>query len=181
MQKNGYKIANSHSAFVYTIGPAKLKGLFKQRVRWSYGFLNNALDYRDMYFNKKYGHIGVYILPMATFSIFSTLYAAGNFIWSMASKIPDQVLKYQAVGFNPHMPSLGINWFAFNTGTMFWLASTAVALSLVLLFFSLKITEGRARLSKDVFYYLALYIFLPPLWLAKATYSTLLRKDIAWK
>ncbi|MBX4198687.1 glycosyltransferase [Candidatus Parcubacteria bacterium] len=181
MQKHGYKIANSHSAFVYTIGPAKLKGLYKQRVRWAYGFLNNAFDYRDMYFNKKYGHIGVYILPMATFSIFSTLYAAGNFVWSMVAKIPDQMLKYQAVGFNPHVPSFSINWFAMDTGTMFWLASTAVALSLVLLFFSLKISEGRVRLGKDVFYYLALYIFLPPLWLAKATYSTLMRKQISWK
>ena len=83
MQKNGLRIANAHNAYVYTVGPSKFDGLYKQRVRWAYGFLNNAIDYKNMYFNRRYGNIGVFVLPMATFSILSTLYAAGNFIWGI--------------------------------------------------------------------------------------------------
>lgn len=184
LQRHGYKIANSHSAYVYTMGPAKLKALYKQRVRWVYGFLNNAFDYREMYFNKKYGNIGMFIMPIATFSIFSTLYAALNFIWSVINKIPVQIAKYQAVGFNfgvPHLSHFSIDWFTLNTGMVFWISSTTVALTFFILFLALRMTNGKARLSMDVFYYLTLYVFIVPLWLAKATYSTIARKDITWK
>ena len=95
MQKNHYKIVNSHSAHVYTVGPEKFKGLYKQRVRWAYGFLNNAFDYRDMYFKKEYGNIGLFILPIATLSIFTTLYAAGRFVWAILAQIPNAIARYQ--------------------------------------------------------------------------------------
>src|SRR3989344_9002219 len=43
MQKNGYKIAHAHNAFVYTVAPNRIKPLLKQRVRWSHGFIKNAM------------------------------------------------------------------------------------------------------------------------------------------
>ncbi|MHB1330533.1 MAG: glycosyltransferase family 2 protein [Minisyncoccota bacterium] len=184
LQKNGYKIANSHSAHVYTVGPEKINGLYKQRVRWVYGFLNNVIDYKEMFFNKKYGNIGLFILPIATFSIFSTLYATGSLVWNLISKVPEQIAKYEAVGFNfgmPHFSSFSFNWFSLNLSMAFWVTAATLSLTFVILYLSLKLTEGKARFSKDVFYYLTLYIFIVPLWLAKATYSTILRKNISWK
>ena len=52
LHKNHYKIANAHKAYVYTVGPATLKGLIRQRVRWIRGFLENAWDYREMFFKR---------------------------------------------------------------------------------------------------------------------------------
>jgi peptidoglycan-N-acetylglucosamine deacetylase len=184
MQKKGYKIANSSMAHVYTVGPAKLKGLYKQRVRWVYGFLNNVIDYKDMFFNKKYGNIGMFILPMATFSIFTTLYATGSMLWSIFNKASDQVARYEAIGFNLGMPSLAfdsINWFAFNAGTFFWLTVVTLALMFVIIFLALKLADGKFKFGKDLVYYLTLYVFIVPLWLAKATYSTIARQNIRWK
>lgn len=181
LQKHGYKIANSVSAHVYTVGPAKVKGLYKQRVRWVYGFLNNVIDYKEMFFNKKYGNIGMFILPIATFSIFSTLYAAGNLLWSTFGKIGEQITKYEAVGFNFGAPSLSIDLFSLNLGIIFWVTSAVIALTLVILYLSLHLTNGKVRFGKDVFYYLAIYMFIVPFWLAKATYSTILGKSISWK
>ncbi len=182
MQKHGYKIANSHNAYVYTVGPEKLKGLYTQRVRWTYGFLNNVIDYRGMFFNKKYGNIGIFVLPIATFSIFSNLYAAGTLAWNMLSKIPDAFIKYQAVGLGrPHVPHFSIDWFSINTGIGSVLTLVAVSLSLTILYLALELTEGKVRLTKGVFYYLTLFIFIVPLWLAKATYNTLARKSITWR
>ncbi|HRH25745.1 MAG TPA: glycosyltransferase [Parcubacteria group bacterium] len=182
MQKNGYKIVNAHSAHVFTVGPDKLKKLYKQRVRWIYGFLNNAIDYKEMFFNKKYGNIGMFVLPIATFSIFTTLYAAGNLLWSIASKIPEHLAKYEAVGFNLGMPNFSkINWFAFDLNTSFWITVTTLSLTFVILYLSLRVANGKARMGRDVFYYLTLYAFIVPLWLAKATYSTITQKKISWK
>jgi cellulose synthase/poly-beta-1,6-N-acetylglucosamine synthase-like glycosyltransferase len=181
MQKHGYKIANSTMAHVYTVGPEKFKGLYKQRVRWTYGFLNNVIDYKELFFNRKYGHIGMFILPIATFSIFSTVYAASKAVWGIFGKAAEQMAKYEAVGFNLGVPQLSFNWFAFNAGSIFWISFTVIALTLVILFLALRLANGKFKFGKDVLYYLTLYIFIVPLWLAKAAYATVVRKNISWK
>lgn len=181
MQKHHYKIVNSHSAHVYTVAPARLGALYKQRVRWTYGFLNNAIDYREMFFNKRYGHIGIFILPIATSSIFSTLYLVGNMLWSNLSSALDTMVKFQTVGFNwkSFLPSF--DWFFINTSVVPILILSGVLLTFIILYFSLKMADGQARLSRGVFYYLVLYIFIAPLWLAKAVFSTIFRRQISWR
>lgn len=181
MQKNRYRIVNSHGAHVFTKTPPKFRGLFKQRLRWTYGFLNNAIDYREMFFNKKYGHIGMFILPIAIFSMFSTLFLVANVIWSNISKLSEAFVKYQTVGwnFNPSMPSF--DWFFLPAGTVTFLTLTAVMLSIVILYNALKLAEGKARFSKGVLLYLTVYVFIVPLWLARAIASTALGKDITWR
>ena len=63
MQKHNYKIANSHRSIVYTVAPKTIKTLYKQRRRWTYGFLKNVIDYKHMFFNREYGNLGFFILP----------------------------------------------------------------------------------------------------------------------
>jgi len=181
MQKNHYKIVNSHAAHVYTTTPSQLPALYKQRVRWTYGFLNNAIDYRQMFFNKKYGHIGIFILPIATSSIFSTLYLTGRTIWNYVSQTLDALIKFQTVGFNWKASLPSFDWFFINTGVVPFLTLSAVILTLVILYLAIKMADGKARLTRGVFYYLALYIFIVPLWLTKAVFSTIFKKQISWR
>ena len=54
MQKNEYKIEHCNDAFVYTNTPTTIKKLYKQRLRWIYGFINNTIDYRSVLFKKRY-------------------------------------------------------------------------------------------------------------------------------
>jgi cellulose synthase/poly-beta-1,6-N-acetylglucosamine synthase-like glycosyltransferase len=63
MHKNHYPIANAPLSYVYTVTPHTVKGLYRQRLRWVYGFLANAIDYRGMIFNKKYGNVGIFTSP----------------------------------------------------------------------------------------------------------------------
>jgi len=182
MHKNGYKITNAHSAYVYTIGPEKVRGLYKQRVRWVYGFLNNVIDYKEMFFSRKHGHIGMFILPIATFSIFSTIYAAGNLLWSITNKTLEQLIKHEAIGWNFGMPNFSnVNWFAINLSTTFWLTLIIFFLTLFILFISLRMANGKFKFSRNIIFYLTIYIFIVPLWLTKAAYSTIVRKNISWR
>ncbi|MEX2014236.1 MAG: glycosyltransferase [Parcubacteria group bacterium] len=181
LQKNRYKIVNSHGAHVYTVAPTHFPALYKQRVRWTYGFLNNAIDYREMFFNKKYGHIGLFILPVATSAIFSTLFIAASAVWKNLTSAFDTFVRYRTVGFNWNATLPSFDWFFLNTSVVSILALTAVLLTLVILYLSLQLAEGKARLSRGVFYYLLIYIFIVPLWLAKAVFNTLLRKQVSWK
>jgi cellulose synthase/poly-beta-1,6-N-acetylglucosamine synthase-like glycosyltransferase len=181
MQKHRYRIVNSHSAHVYTKTPARLPALLKQRVRWTYGFLNNAIDYRELFFNRKYGHIGIFILPIATSSIFSTLYIVGNALWQNLSKVFESLVKFQTVGVNWDFSLPSFDWFFINTGVVPFLTISAVLLTFIILYLSIKLAEGKMSFSRGILYYLVLYIFIVPLWLTKALINTFFRREISWR
>jgi biofilm PGA synthesis N-glycosyltransferase PgaC len=52
LHKAHMKIMNSHKALVYTVGPNTARGFFYQRLRWARGFLENSIDYRDLFLKK---------------------------------------------------------------------------------------------------------------------------------
>ncbi|OHB10187.1 MAG: hypothetical protein A3G05_00395 [Candidatus Zambryskibacteria bacterium RIFCSPLOWO2_12_FULL_45_14] len=181
LQKNRYKIVNSHGAHVYTVAPKGLKALYKQRVRWTYGFLNNAIDYREMFFNRKYGHIGIFILPIATSSIFSTLYIASSAVWGNLSRALDALTRFETVGLDWKFSLSSFDWFFISTGIIPFLTISSVILALVMLYLGIKLAEGKVKLTRGVFYYLAIYLFIVPLWLTKAVFSTIFKRQINWR
>jgi cellulose synthase/poly-beta-1,6-N-acetylglucosamine synthase-like glycosyltransferase len=181
MQRHGYKIVNSHTAHVYTVAPASLPSLYKQRVRWAYGFINNALDYKDMYFNRKYGHIGIFILPIASLSIFTTIYSAGHLLSKFAGKVWDAVTKITTAGLSTslHMPKL--DWYFLDTSIISFIAAGAVIGSTLILFLAIRLAEGKFKFRKEIFYYLLIYMFIVPLWQTKALFNTITRKKESWR
>ncbi|MBI1974387.1 MAG: glycosyltransferase family 2 protein [Candidatus Zambryskibacteria bacterium] len=181
MQKNRYKIVNSHGAHVYTIAPAKFKPLLKQRVRWSYGFLNNVIDYREMLLNPKYGHVGMFILPLGTMSIFSTLYMTSHIVWSWMSSIFNKIVKFEAIGLSTkfHMPHF--DWYFLNTGVISVLTITAVIFTVIILYLALKLADGKFKFKKEILYYLFIYPFMVPFWLVKVLFDTAFRRKVSWR
>src|SRR3989344_3871776 len=181
MQKNRYKIVNSHGAHVYTITPSTLKDLIKQRARWSYGFLNNAFDYRDLFFNKKYGHFGMFIMPIATLSTFTSLAMVGNVFTGWAKLALEKIAQFRAIGFAGEFHFPTFDWYFINTGVLSIIVITALSLTLLILYLSLRLAEGKFRLSRGLFYYLFLYTFMVPLWLTKALFDTAFRRKVSWR
>jgi cellulose synthase/poly-beta-1,6-N-acetylglucosamine synthase-like glycosyltransferase len=181
MQKNHYKIVNSHGAHVYTVAPKKLGQLVKQRVRWTYGFLNNAIDYKSIFFNKKYGHFGMFIMPIATISAFTSLAMVSRVAVSGISNAWDAITRFRAVGFAGDFSFPSFDWYFLNTGVLPLITVTALGLTLLILFLSIKLADGKFRLSKGLFYYLFLYAFLTPLWLTQSLWKTIFRKQISWR
>ena len=181
MQKRRYKIVNSHGAHVYTIAPTRLRALYKQRVRWTYGFLNNAIDYREMFFNRKYGNIGFFILPIATISIFSALYLFGNMLWNGLTKVFNTFVKFQTVGLNWKNSPPSFDWYFLNTSTTSFLILTTVTLTLIILYLSLRLSDGKFKITRGIFYYVLIYGFIAPLWLSRAVFSTVFRKKVSWR
>lgn len=68
LQKHHYKIVQLLNTNIYTIAPSTPKELYKQRNRWYKGSTLNALRYRKMMFNKKYGDFGMIQMPTVLFS-----------------------------------------------------------------------------------------------------------------
>lgn len=181
MQKNHYKIVNSHGAHVYTVTPDTLKGLVKQRARWSYGFLNNAFDYRELFFNKNYGNFGMFIMPIATISTFTSLVMVGHVLSGWISSGLNFLTRFRAVGFTWKLSAPSFDWYFVNTGVLSFIVGTALALTLIIMYLSIKLADGRFKISKALFYYLFLYIFLTPLWLIKALFDTAFKRKVSWR
>jgi len=70
IQSKGYKIETSTNAYAYTNSPSNIKKLVKQRVRWYRGFIINSKKYKNLFFNSKYGDLGVFTLPAYVLLVF---------------------------------------------------------------------------------------------------------------
>lgn len=179
MHLNGYKIDNAPDAFVYTVAPSTVYALYKQRLRWTYGFMKNVLDYRQIFFRPQYGHLGMIILPAASISAFSSVYIVSSMAVSWAQEIYARALEITTVGLNFHMPNF--DWFYMNTDIVSFASLTAFIFTIILLFFSRRMAEGNSRVGLDMFYFIALYALLAPLWITKSFYNVLFARQTKWR
>ncbi len=63
MRRAGYSVEYADGAVAYTEAPDTLRGLARQRFRWSFGTLQCAWKHRDAFFRTKYGSLGWVALP----------------------------------------------------------------------------------------------------------------------
>ena len=63
MRRMGYSVAYADGAVAYTEAPDTLRGLAKQRFRWSFGTLQCTWKHRDAFFRRRYGSLGFIALP----------------------------------------------------------------------------------------------------------------------
>ncbi len=179
MQKNNYKIVNSHRSIVYTVTPNTIKTLYKQRRRWTYGFLKNVIDYKTMFFKKEYGNLGFFVLPLSVISVFTSIYLATNFVIANANKLFEQITKIKMVGIT--FTKFNFDWFYFNTSLSSIIAIIIVLTSIAIILISIKLSEGKIKIKSGFFYFIFLYPFIAPLWLASAVFNTLFSKTITWR
>jgi cellulose synthase/poly-beta-1,6-N-acetylglucosamine synthase-like glycosyltransferase len=179
MQNRHYRIENAHTAHVYTVAPKTIRKLYKQRVRWVYGFLKNALDYRHMLLNKKHGHLGLLALPFAIISVFSAIYMAGYTIIHLVKYAMDRFTEFQAIGIEINPPQF--DWFFLNTQSLAILTTVALTVTAFIIFYGKKFSEGNMRPSRDMLYFFLLYGFIAPIWLTAAVFNVAFSKKGSWR
>lgn len=179
MQKNNMKIGNAPNAFIYTVTPTTLYKLYKQRLRWVYGFIKNAIDYRDMFFKPQYGHLGMIILPAAGFSVFSTMFFFGSTVWGWVSDIYSYVEKLMTVGFS--FGSFNFDLFYVNTDIIVFISIIAILGTLFFIISSRKLAEEKTKFGLDSIAFLLLYTTLAPLWMTRAIYNVIFSKTTKWR
>ncbi|MFA7252265.1 MAG: glycosyltransferase family 2 protein [Candidatus Paceibacterota bacterium] len=183
LQTHGYKIKNAHDAFVYTIAPDKFSKLYTQRIRWTYGFLKNTIDYKHLFFNKTQGNLGFFVLPVMIISTLSTLWLAGSFLLAIGIKIKEWFGHWQALNFNSLFKTFNLNfdWFYIDTGLVTMVAIPTFIIGLTMVLLGRKISEGKFKLRAELVYFLILYPFIAPVWLAKSVYNVLVSKNTNWR
>lgn len=184
LQSNGYKITNCHTAFVFTIAPDKFYKLFIQRIRWTYGFLKNAIDYKHLFFNRAQGNLGFFILPVMIVSALSTLWMTGFFLFKVGSKTRETFTHWQSINFDflsfKHM-SFNPEWFYLNTSVISLIAIVSFVLMITFVLLGRKISDGKIKFRSDLLYFFAIYPFIAPTWLIKSVYNILISKKAVWR
>ncbi|HEV3245473.1 MAG TPA: glycosyltransferase [Candidatus Paceibacterota bacterium] len=178
IQNAGYLIGNAPRAVVHTGTPHTLKHLFRQRVRWTYGWLRNAVDYRHMIGNRKYGHMGLIILPSALISIGAAIFFFFRILFEFSVTIRHELLKIEVTGALPHP---GFNLFYLNTSVMWILVWIAVGLILLLIAMGSFIGTGKRTLPIGTPLFVIFYSFLVPLWLGTAVVRAVFKTGVRWR
>jgi cellulose synthase/poly-beta-1,6-N-acetylglucosamine synthase-like glycosyltransferase len=178
MHKAHFKIANSHKALVYTIGPATARGFFYQRLRWARGFLENSLDYRELFFKKEYGNFGMFTLPMAFMFVFYGLYAAVFTIYSATKSIGQMLSRWATVGIHFHVPQF--DPFYINTNIMSFVVMIMFTIFLLVLYISNTLTDDRQQFYRNFPFFFFLYPLFVPVFLGRAVFDTFFKQKNVW-
>jgi cellulose synthase/poly-beta-1,6-N-acetylglucosamine synthase-like glycosyltransferase len=179
MQSNHMNIDNVHNAWVYTVGPNTVKKLYKQRLRWTHGFIENSKDYKHLYFSMKYGNISLLTLPTAAIlicavisSVFFMLYHGIIFLWNKGVEL-------RSIGWG-HI-HVELNLFYISTRLTIFLTIMVFTLLVTLMLTSRYMVEGKRGLSKNLIAFFLFYPILSPFWVIKSAYNSVFAKKTSWR
>lgn len=181
MQKNHYKIEQCNDAYVYTSTPSSIIKLYKQRLRWIYGFINNTIDYRKILFRKKYGNFSTFTIPSSIISVFAVSFLFGKMVYSLGNFLFSKILEFQAVGFYFGSKINYFDPFFINTQSLSFVAILLFSFIIFSIILGKKMTEGRWKFSFNMVYFLLIFSIIGPFWLLKAVYNTILSRKPAWR
>jgi cellulose synthase/poly-beta-1,6-N-acetylglucosamine synthase-like glycosyltransferase len=150
MFKEGAKIKNSTNAYVDTPSPETWRGLFRQRTRWYRGYINNVLEYTELWFNPKYGNLGVIILPFNLIFVCVTTFLLGHFAYKLVTGVYQFVQTYMLLGTLPFDFMLTV-----QSLSMFHVFYAMLGVSMVaMLFYSLRTSEEDLSLWERKMHYI---------------------------
>jgi len=75
----GYDIEMEPRATTYTKVPASFGSLWRQRIRWSRGFVYNHVNYKHLFFSRRHGFFGMFQVPVNVVGVLILLFTVTLF------------------------------------------------------------------------------------------------------
>lgn len=181
MQSEGWKIENAPTALVFTKAPRTPWRLIKQRTRWTSGFLRNAIDYRRLFGNPRYGVLGLLVLPLAIVSVITGI---GVFVMSLTTLITNAMEAIHIQGDVPlsfllHMPTL--DWFFIPLSSLMLLALATLAAAAALIMIGGRISGVPDSNGLSIMWYVLLCSTLAPVWLMRSVADVSFGVKRSWR
>lgn len=162
MHANGARVENSAKAFVHTVSPPTLRGLFRQRIRWYRGYIENIVEYWDMVGDPKQGNLGMFLLPFNILWILLVLFFFTHFFWRIGETVVQQIHTYLLVGFMWPSPSISLMTLSlFHIFTGFFLT-----MGVCTILISIKTAEEDIQLWERKVHYVSFLLLYPFLFAA---------------
>jgi cellulose synthase/poly-beta-1,6-N-acetylglucosamine synthase-like glycosyltransferase len=182
MQSNGMKIANAHDAVVYTSSPKTIPKLYKQRVRWTSGFLHNVRDYRSMIFKPQFGHIGGFVLPFMLISTAAVIFVVTTLIYDFINSTSSFITRLDAIGmraFEWSWPTF--DWFYMRTSPIMFGGIVALLTIFTIIYLGSRLSKGNRPKITDIACYTVLYSIIAPFWIIRSVANVALSKQASWR
>ncbi|MCX6754382.1 MAG: glycosyltransferase family 2 protein [Candidatus Nomurabacteria bacterium] len=181
MQEHGYKIDHCPDAYVYTNTPDSVAKLYRQRLRWIYGFIKNLIDYRRLLFKKEYGTVALFTLPSGLVSIIGVIFLFTNIIANVISFFYHKIVQIQTIGFNNALSfHYKFDWFFVSTKAVLFLSIILYILVIVSVMIGRKMAEGKSSFSFSIIYFIIIYSVIAPFWMIRAIYNAIISKESSW-
>jgi len=181
MQENGYKIDHCPDAYVYTNTPESVAKLYRQRLRWIYGFIKNLIDYRRLLFKKEYGTVALFTLPSGIISIFGVIFLTANIVGNIIKFIYHKIVQIQTVGWhNIFSLHFKFDWFFMSTKAALFFSIILYILVIVSVMIGRKMAENKSGFSLSIFYFVIIYSVIAPFWMLRAIYNAIISKESSW-
>ncbi len=181
MQKNHYKIEQCNDAYVYTNTPPTIKKLYKQRVRWIYGFINNTIDYRKIIFRKKYGNFSLFTMPSNIISIFAISYLFARMIYDFGVFLSLKITQFETIGFNFPSKTNFLDPFFINTHSILFISVVLYSLMILSIMLGKRMVEGKWIFSVNIVYFVIISSLTAPFCFLKAIYNTIISRQPNWR
>ncbi|MFT4261684.1 MAG: glycosyltransferase [Candidatus Woesearchaeota archaeon] len=180
IQSKNYRIENCIDAYVYTHGPSKFVPLKKQRIRWYRGFLENVMDYKEL-FGKKHGNLGLFVLPMSFVSVGLVIVLA---IYNLGLVIKNSYTHFHnlmAVNFDiMNLQFFRFDLFFINAKPVALLGFLGLGLTVALIIITKKISSERQSILKSYVYFFFFYWILFAYWWSVSIYQKMINKKTSW-
>src|SRR3989344_7914298 len=145
MHQHNLRIDYCHDAYVYTVSPDSLYKLYKQRLRWYYGYIKNLIDYKHLLLRPKFGILSLLVLPSGIISIFSVIVLFIVFISKFINFFAEKIIKVQTIGFNEALHLLKFDWFYFNIKSISLILLVSYLLIIFFILVGRKMTENQFK------------------------------------
>ncbi len=181
MQEHHYKIDHCPDAYVYTLTPSSLPKLYRQRLRWVYGFLKNTVDYRRLLFKRKYGTVAFFTIPSGLISIISVLFIFGVFLYHTSSFVYHKIIEINTIGFSQlSLSGFKFDWFFFNTKAIVFFSIILYLLLITAMIIGRNIANAKSGFSFKIIYFILIYSIIAPFWLFRAVLNSVFSKESNW-
>lgn len=175
----GWRLDNTTNAYVHTEPEPTLRQLFRQRIRWYRGYIENLWKYTGLIGDRRHGNLGMFFLPFSVSWILLVVFFTGHFLYNTANIFWSVIQTYMLTGELMLSMNLGIQSLTFFH--LFVVYFVLIGIGIILL--SLRVTEEPIRPWKRKTHYamfLAIYAMLfAGFWMA-AIGEHLLSGDRQW-
>lgn len=185
LQSKQYKLVQLLNTDVATVAPDNFIELYKQRNRWYKGAIINAIKYRHMIFNKKYGDFGFIQMPTIILSGVIAVVLILSMAWYALTPYIETIWDLQFIQWDwwtlLSSYSFNLNWLDIDFMAMLF-AGFMLSITLYIVKKSHAYTREKARHfgALPLFVYLFFYfVILATMWIGIGA-DLLLRRNQKW-
>jgi cellulose synthase/poly-beta-1,6-N-acetylglucosamine synthase-like glycosyltransferase len=180
IQSLNYEIENAIDANVYAVAMPTFKTMEKQRVRWYKGFLENTQRYKTL-LSKKYGNLGVFVLPSAFLSILIAITMVSFLAYRTFEKNYDRLVNLYNVNFDI-MKLIRFDWdlFYINQSPLALIGLVALIIGVTMVLLAKLLSKEKSSLAWSYALFMFLYLPLYAYWWTVSIKARVLDADVDW-